>query len=73
MTDEQGPGAIDTTTLLRAIFAVRLDERESRTRDSDEMPKIELVLHEVGLDRHQIGELINKSPDAVRKTIARAS
>lgn len=68
---EQRPSDVADGVVLRAILAVLVDERESRTPDAGQI-RSELVLADVGIDYRDIASLLGKKPDAVRMLLSRA-
>lgn len=66
------PTVVTTETLLRALLALHIDEREHRLKAGDsEQLKTELLLAACGLSYQDIAALMGKSPDAVRMMLAR--
>ncbi|MEO6701020.1 MAG: hypothetical protein ABI140_14785 [Jatrophihabitantaceae bacterium] len=69
--------SIPLDKVMSAILGVLVAEREDRLASLDgkngiEPKKTELILANSGLSVHQIGELLDKKPDTVQKTITRA-
>jgi DNA-directed RNA polymerase specialized sigma24 family protein len=62
----------DAATLLRAILALLVDDRESHAADRPGQAKTEVLLADAGLGAGDIAVLLNKKPEAVRKALSRA-
>ncbi len=60
-----------TESIQIAILSLMIEEREARP-DTDARMKIELLLANAGVDITTIARLLNKSQEAVRKSISRA-
>lgn len=58
--------------LLMGILAVLITEREERENPTSDHRKTELILDAAGVGVNAIAQLMDKKPDAVRKTIQRA-
>ena len=63
---------VETDTILLAILAVLVDEREARAVDHPGQTKTEVLLSDAGLGAPTIAQLLNKQPAAVRMAISRA-
>jgi DNA-directed RNA polymerase specialized sigma24 family protein len=59
-------------TLLAAILAMLVAEREDQDSEPGNRRKSEVILNEAGLSAPEIATLVGKKPDAVRKTLQRA-
>jgi hypothetical protein len=57
---------------MAGILALLIDEREDRVREDKDAQKTEVLLSKAGVQVDAISHLLNKKPDAVRKTIQRA-
>ncbi len=55
-----------------ALLRLAVSEREEREDQALAKRKVEVLLAETGMSHGQIATVTGKSPDAVRKTIARA-
>jgi hypothetical protein len=62
---------VATETLLRAILALMIDEREARPPHERDV-RTEVLLADAGLNAGDIAELTGKQPAAVRMAISRA-
>jgi hypothetical protein len=72
-SQSEGGGALPSERdVLLAILAILIDEREARAADRPKQSKTELLLADAGLPFGTIAILLNKQPDAVRMSIARA-
>jgi hypothetical protein len=60
-----------TESIQMAILSLLIEEREARP-GTDTRMKIELLLANAGLDLATIARLVNKSQEAVRKSVSRA-
>ncbi len=60
-----------TESIQIAILSLMIEERETRS-GTDARMKIERLLANAGLDLATIARLLNKSQEAVRKSISRA-
>jgi hypothetical protein len=70
--DEQTKAPPDLATIGLAVLALLVDEREARIAgDSDARPT-EALLGKAGLSSPTIGELVGKTPGAVRMTVSRS-
>lgn len=58
--------------LLVALVALLVDEREARVEGERSAAKTEVILSAAGLEVREIAALLDKKPDAVRKTLQRA-
>jgi len=67
------PEPIELNTAIVALLRLAVVEREERAEPQFASRKIELLLAEAGLSHGQIASETGKSPDAVRKTLARAA
>jgi DNA-directed RNA polymerase specialized sigma24 family protein len=65
------PAPESTDTLLKAILALMVDEREARPA-SDRERRTEVLLASAGLGASEIAELTGKQPGAVRMALSRA-
>lgn len=70
MTEESSSGEV--ATLLRALVALAIQDREERTSVSPGGPKTEVILSGAGLDAPLIASLMGKTPASVRMAISRA-
>ena len=66
-------GALSTDALLLAMVTLMIDQRERSTSGDAARVKTEILLANAGLTYQQIGPIMNKSPNAVRKVIERAT
>ncbi|HEX3518860.1 MAG TPA: hypothetical protein VHT29_07490 [Solirubrobacteraceae bacterium] len=65
--------SIDLEIALVALLRLAVSEREEREDQGLAKRKTEVLLAETGMSQSQIATVTGKSPDAVRKTIARAT
>jgi DNA-directed RNA polymerase specialized sigma24 family protein len=63
--------ATQSESLLKAIAALLIEQRESRPPEPDQR-RTEVLLDSVGLSAIEIAELTGKQPAAVRMTLSRA-
>lgn len=73
MNSKETDDLLTSKDVLLGIFALLLESRRERTQDIEQPRRVELPLHEVGLDYKQIAALVNNTPGAVRKAISRGS
>lgn len=63
---------ISADSALAGILALLVDEREQRLNGDDRKPpKTEILLANAGLSVDDIVALVDKKPDAIRKSIQR--
>lgn len=63
---------VGTDDLLKAILAVLVDERDTRSSERPDQVRTEILLANAGLGHQVIAQLLGKNPDAVRMLLARA-
>lgn len=65
-------GVLDTNSILLAILALMVDERERSAKLDPSMNKTEILLDSVGLSHSQIAKVLSKNTAAVRMMVARS-
>jgi DNA-directed RNA polymerase specialized sigma24 family protein len=65
-------GALDANSVLLAILALMVDERERAAKLDPSMSKTEVLLDSVGLSHPQIAKVLSKNTAAVRMMVARS-
>jgi DNA-directed RNA polymerase specialized sigma24 family protein len=63
---------LEAESVLLAILALMVDERERAAKLDQNMDKTELILDSIGLSHQQIAKVLNKNTAAVRMMITRA-
>jgi DNA-directed RNA polymerase specialized sigma24 family protein len=73
MAGKKDTVSIEQGKAINAVLALLVAQREDRLDgDNAEPPKTEVVLAKVGMTAPEIAPLVDKSTDAVTKTIQRA-
>lgn len=68
----ESAGVLDTNSVLLAILALMVDERERAAKLDTSMNKTEVLLDSVGLSHSQIAKVLSKNTAAVRMMVARS-
>lgn len=68
----ESAGVLDTNSVLLAILALMVDERERAAKLDPSMNKTEVLLDSVGLSHSQIAKVLSKNTAAVRMMVARS-
>lgn len=63
---------LDTNSVLLAILALMVDERERAARVDPGMNKTEVLLDSIGLSYSQIAKVLGKNTAAVRMMVTRS-
>lgn len=63
---------LDTSSVLLAILALMVDERERAARLDPGMNKTEVLLDSIGLSYSQIAKVLGKNTAAVRMMVTRS-
>lgn len=63
---------LDGNSILLAILALLVDERERAAKLDPDMGKTEMILDSIGLSHQQIAKVLNKNTSAVRMMVSRA-
>jgi DNA-directed RNA polymerase specialized sigma24 family protein len=72
MTPADSVDDLTTETLLRALVALAVDQREADFQKDSGRRKTEILLSDAGLGPRQIATLVGKKEGAVAKAILRA-
>lgn len=72
MAGETPDQEVDLTNAIRGILALLAAERDERLDDRLSSRRTEVVLASAGLTFSQMGSILGKKPDTVRKAVERS-
>jgi DNA-directed RNA polymerase specialized sigma24 family protein len=71
-SDKSSDGLLDERAASAGLLALMADQREARLQGEDSEVKTEVLLERADLSIAQMARLLDKKPDAIRKTLQRA-